>query len=137
MTKRVKRVRFADPLTTVHIVPRGGRELEPGYAARSQRHGVLRHVHGIPVSRKHLDAAFGDGGILTSGSWGGYNDVMARRNTWHFRKFGTPWYVATPKPGGYAFKSRYSGFEEASATADMAADYARTKNKAIYHLARS
>ena len=128
-----RRVSFANTrgknlVTAVHAVPRGGREMEPGYVARTLRHKALG-LHGIRVSRHALDLKFGNGGNATSpGSTGTYTNLMARRNLWHAQKTGTPWYVPTrgPKRGAApttAFRSRHGTGAHAARHAEMVFAY--------------
>lgn len=111
MTRRVsKRVRFSPGPPRVHIVPRGGREQEPGFVARLARHAALKlHMEplGVRISRGSLDRSFGNG--TGPGSLGRYTNVQARRNTWHRSKHaGQSWYRPVRTAGGrIEFVSRY------------------------------
>lgn len=128
-----RRVTFAKN-HVVHEVPRGGREQEPGYLRRVVRYAALKHhltsLKQPRVSRRSLDDMYGNG---TPGSWGQrgqYTDTQARRNTWHMRRHGTPWYrgqrVKVPghqHEGKLTFVPRYTKDAHASTVDTMLLEY--------------
>lgn len=132
--KARRSVKFANSvpdgkLTTVHVVPRGGRGYEPGFVARSRRVHALHKLHGLPVSRYSVDDEFGHSttkGRFTEhvkGTRGMYTDLMARRDMWHAAKHGTPWYEAMTMNGKTIFVKRFGADEHARKVAEMAADH--------------
>lgn len=122
--KQGRRVTFSG-VDEVHVVPRGGREMEPGYVARAARHAALK-MHGLRVPRRQMDDLLGNG--YGPGSIGQYTDAHASRNTWHRQKFGgTTWYKPVKQRQGTAvtveFKSRYAKADEDRLLDDMLFDF--------------
>jgi len=134
MTRLHRRVRFANNLggrlvSAVHEVPRGGRDQEPGYVARTHRVEALK-LHGIQASRSGLERDFGD--TTTKGRFrehvegrrGTYTHAMARRDMWHADKYGSPLYQAYDTADGHTiFVHRYEPSAHAHRVAEMAADH--------------
>ena len=132
----MKRVRFHKEVT-VHEVPREGRGKEPGYEARMDRAKGLR-LHGIGLPHGSIDDDFGlvnrkaDGSkSIVKGKRGTYTDLMARRNIWHYSKYGEPWYEAAKMFDDVLFMSRYGRDEHRAKVAEMTADFmtGRTKKR--------
>ena len=103
-----RRVAFSDDVV-VHTVPRGGRDMEPGYKARTVRYAALKHHEanlkalGAPRLNRHsMNDLYGDGGKFRSrGSVGSYTDRHAAANTDHLKLFGNPLYVPKRDTRGY------------------------------------
>lgn len=124
----------AGPLAVVRTVPRGGREMEPGYVDRVTRHRALTKVHGIRVSKRRLDKLYGTPGSLrhdrVRGTRGTYTVDVASRDLWHARKHGGPWYEPVALPDrAVMFVSRYDNAQHRAMIAEMAANALRQKRR--------
>lgn len=106
-------------VSAVHTVPRGGREQEPGYAARAQRVRALKRVHGIQVTAGRVDELYGEQN--QPGTRGQYTVHMARRNLWHAGKRGGAWYQPRST---VTFKARYTPEQQVEMLTEMAANLA-------------
>ena len=114
-------------VTGVTEVPRGGRDMEPGFLERMERHRALQKVHGIRVSREALDDQFGtkDKEGRTKGTRGSYTTHLARRDLWHAKKHGGGWYEPMHMGDRVVFVSRYGGDQKRALIAEMAANTLR------------